>query len=576
MRPDCRAVASVLLLLAAGVGCAGLSATRPVDPALETIAFDAADSNTTTTYLELVAMREDAADWSGALERVDKALTYQPRSRGALLRRAELLLLAAPGTDLDETREILAAAEADDAEALMVQALLAVAEGDSATAVARAREAADAGGDTARIQWLAARVLALRGDAHAALPLAERAVELDPKSGAALRERARARLRSGDFSGTKSDLAAQLRVHPDDAESRVILADLLRRAGGEELAQESLESIPAARRDADAQALLGRVALERGQLDVARTTLEAAAAAYPTHAGVQGALCALDQRQRRAAECVQRLDAAVAAAPEDAAIARIRASALGAAGRKDEAAAAFARALALDSDATETYEALVTWIGAAPDGEARIAALGLGPAPASVATGMLREARGDRAGAIAAHEQALAANPASSIARASLARALAAQGQSLDRAASLAREARAARPNDPDFAWALGLVHLRRGQGKSALESLSGATGIYPVERPGFPELIWNAAQALERAGDRSAAAHTAEMALLLADHHGLKDAAWMTAARGLGAKPTSAKKAEAAPPASAPAAAPVAAPTPTPTPTATPVSNTP
>lgn len=537
MRPGSCTLAAALLLVGSGGGCAALPGGRPDEPVAGAIVFDATDSKTTQTYLVLAAMREDSADWQGALSRVDKALAHQPRSRSALLRRAELLLLSSSGTDHDEAREVLAAAEADDTEAIAAQALLAAADGDAAAAIERALQAGETSDAGGRAQWLAARVLSLHGDAHAALPLAERAVEQDERSGAARRERARARLRSGDFDGAKQDLDAQLRAHPDDAESRVIQADLLRRVGGADLARETLESIAPARRDADARALIGRLALEQGALDAARTTLEPAAAEHPAHAGVQAALCALDARERRDADCARRLDAAVAAAPEAADLARLRAAALGAAGRHDAAVAAFARAIAIDPDATATYEAIVTWIGAAQDGEARIAAIGVGPAPAHVATGMLREARGDRAGAVASHERALAADPSSAIARASLARALAVQGQGLDRAVSLAREARAARPNDPDFARALGLAHLRRGQGRSALESLGGAAGSHPVERPGFPELIWNAAQALELAGDHGAASHTADMALALAAHHGLKDAAWMASARALTAR---------------------------------------
>lgn len=548
MRPGSCAVIAGLVSIACVLACAGFPAAQsPPAEGGAAIVFDAEESNTTSTYLTLAALREDAADWSGALTRVDKALIRQPRSRSALLRRAELLLLSAPDADHDEAREILAAAEADDAEALVAQGLLAAADGDTATAVARAQQAADAGGDAPRIQWLAARLLVLHGDAHAALPLAEQAFELDPKSGAARRERARARLRSGDFDGAQQDLGAQLRTHPDDVESRVIQADLLRRIGADALALDALDAIAPDHRGADAQALRGRLELELGKPDLARATLEPAAAAHPTHANVEGALCTLDLRERRAAECADRLDAALAAAPEDAALARIRATALAAADRRQEAAAAFTRAIAIDPDATESYEVLVRWIGTASDGEARIAALGLGPASTDVAIGMLREARGDHAGAIASHERALAANPASAIARASLARALAVQGRSLDRATTLAREARAARPNDPDFAWALGLAHLRRGQAKSAIESLGGAAGSYPVERPGFPELIWDAAQALERAGDRSAAGHTADMAIALAKHHGLEDAAWVASARAMSARAAPTKRAASA-----------------------------
>jgi tetratricopeptide (TPR) repeat protein len=127
---------------------------------------------------------------------------------------------------------------------------------------------------------------------------------------------------------------------------------------------------------------------------------------------------------------------------------------------------------------------------------------------------MLQLRRGDAAAARAAAQQAVEADAQLPIARAALSRALVAGGAELDRAIALAREAHAAHPYDPDFAWALGAAHLKRGQAKTAFESLRPALGGYSPARPGYAELAWDAAQALDRDGRRDSAQLAANIAL--------------------------------------------------------------
>jgi predicted Zn-dependent protease len=525
--------ATVCLVLVLG-GCAALDippAPAPAPEAGEPAALDASDTRTTTTYLEVAELREDAGDWSGALARVDKALAYQPRSRTALLRRAQLLLLG--GGDIEEAREIVArAGESEDAELLVTRAWLAHAGGRGDAAVAGAHDALAGAGDSARVHWLAARLLVAHGESAAASDAASRALALDPGPGAALRERAHAQIRRADFVAATLDLGDQLRRFGDDPEARALEAELFLRMGAFGPARQALERIPAARRDAAATAALAHREVQAGDLAAARALLEPAVAARPADARLLDAMLALDEREGRAGESVARADAALAAQPEDAATARLRARALAAA-RSDEAGAAFARAIALDPNDTSAYEALSAWLGTAGDAERRIAALGLDPAPALVATGFARAARGDAAGAAAAHQQAIEADPALAIARASLARALATSGGDAERALALAREAHAARPADPDFAWTLGLAHARRGQSKAAFEALRVAVGSYPVERRGYAELAWNTAQALERAGDRGAARGAAQAALAWASAR-QGEPGWLASARAL------------------------------------------
>ena len=73
-------------------------------------------------------------------------------------------------------------------------------------------------------QWMAARLFAVQGDAKAELAAADRAVDRDPRSHAARRERARAHLRTGDFDAAIPDLGDQLRGHQHDYEARALEA----------------------------------------------------------------------------------------------------------------------------------------------------------------------------------------------------------------------------------------------------------------------------------------------------------------------------------------------------------------
>ena len=515
-----RAVALAVGIGAVGglVGCASLlgSSESVAPPPLETT-----DSVTTRTFLEVAAIREDASDWNGALGRIDKALALQPRSRTALLRRAQLVGVAADadGTapDLEDVRGILAEAQGgDDAELLLAQAWLDTSEGRIDAARAGAQRAADAGSDSARVQWMAARLFARAGDTSESLAAAERAVALDPRMHAAQRERARARLRSGDFENALIDVGTQLRAHPDDLETHQIEGEIYWRLGSFANARDAYESIPASRRNAATLAAIGWLALRDDQRDTARSALEDGIATHPTDARLLDAMLALDQREKRLGESITRLDAAAAARPDDAAVARLRARALAAGSHPDDAAAAFGRALELAPGDAATYDAIAAWLGTskAEDAEQRLARLGGGVAPMRVAQGSVRLARGDRAGAITALQQAVDADPSLPIARAALARALATAGQQLDRALDLAREARAARPHDADVAWSLGIAYLRRGQAKAAFEVLRDATGAYPVERDGYGEIFLNAAEALEGEGERDMARTAARIAL--------------------------------------------------------------
>jgi tetratricopeptide (TPR) repeat protein len=558
---------AVAALAVAVAGCASLRSTPPppAPPPLDTT-----DSGSARTYLSLAELREDGADWVGAQAVVDKALAQQPASRALLLRRAELLLQRAEDEDAPELREqaraILARFTAtSDAESRAASAWLDFDDGRRDDALAAVHAAADTDPASARVQRILAHLLFRNGDYRGARNAAERAVELAPRSGAALRLRARTRVAVADIAGGSADAREVLRMHRDDPEASAILADALLRQANTRAAHSTLAGVPRERRNALVLVSLARLELGAGHAEAGRALLEEAIASHPNDAQVHEALVALDIREGRPGDSVARLAAAVAARPDDAALQRLHAQALGATRHDDEAGASFARSLVLDPNEITTYRALVEWLSMRTQGnetERRAAELGLSAGPTLFAIGLLREGRNDRSGARAHFQKALEADPNLAVARGALAASFAANGEQLDLALTLAREARAARPRDPEIADTLGLVHLRRGQGAAALEVLGEAAGTHPVWSPGYAEALYHGAMAFEAMRETESARRTAEFALAaVADRK--PEPAWVADARAVLAR---SQPAPVAPPETAPPA--MRDPTPAPTPT--------
>ena len=563
-------------LALAVAGCAMLRSPPP--PTLPPL--DTADSGAARTYLSLADQREDKSDWAGAQAVVDKGLAQRPGNQALLLRRAQILLHRAEGEDepalREEARAILTQfGEATDAETQASLAWLDFADGHREDALAAAHTAADADPTSSRIERILAYLLLRNGDYQGANKAAERAVELSPRSRAALRLRARTRLAIANVGGATADAREVLRAHSDDPEASAILADALLRQANGEAARRVLASVPRERRNARVVVPLARLELGAGHAETGRALLEEAVQEHPNDAQVHEALVALDLREGRADDSTKRLEAAVAARPDSAALQRLRAQAFGAGRRDDEAEAGFARSLELDPNDITTYRALVEWLRTrtkSDETERRAAELGLGAGPKLFTIGLLRDGRGDRIGARAHFQKALEADPKLAVARAALAKSLAESGEQLEVALTLAREARALRPRDPEIADTLGLVHLRRGQAAAALEVLGEAAGTYPVDDPGYAEVLYHTAMAFDASSDRKSAHRTVETALAVLDDH-KPEPAWAAEARSILERsrpapvkppaPTAPDTATAAAPAEAASAEPAPPPTP-------------
>ncbi|MDJ0866804.1 MAG: tetratricopeptide repeat protein [Myxococcota bacterium] len=534
---------AALLVLGPGLLC---SSPPPPPPT----GLEDTETRAVAVYLTLADARENRGDLDGALAAVDKALASQPRSRRALLRRAELLVLLADRDGdpqrLDEARTQLAQAlDPDDPESLYVQARLSAAEqrwNDALDALERALEV--------RPEWpRALRALGLvrwqLGDAAGALEAFERALEIKPSYWPARRERARVRLAHGEIETALPDVREALRMDRDDEVLREELAFAQVQLGRYDDAMRTFAAIPDTERSSDASVLLGKLYGMRGRNAEAREQLEAVQLVEPGRGDVYEGLFLLDVKDGKAEAGLERVEAALQTSPDDVELLQIRGSILSALDRREESAESFRRAFELDPNQVEGYlRVLGSLLGGLEPDVARTQALELGlpPAPTAYAVGLLYESKGERRAAIRSFEQAIAADAKLAPARNSLAFALAESGGDLDRALSLAREARVALPESPYVADTLGWVLHLSDQNIEAEPLLYEALRGSPADSQALPEIHYHLAVTLVALGKYEPALVHARRAL-----DGASSAAgersWAEAAEALHAKLTEANE---------------------------------
>ena len=126
--------------------------------------------------------------------------------------------------------------------------------------------------------------------------------------------------------------------------------------------------------------------------------------------------------------------------------------------------------------------------------------------------GHFYRARGQTSAAVASYEHSLLRTPDDAVAANNLAALLLDSGRDVDRAYSLAAQARKRFPNNPTFADTFGWACLAKGEIEEAVEILSFAAR----GRPENPEIHYHLGVALHRKGDSAEAARELEVALAI------------------------------------------------------------
>lgn len=461
--------------------------------------------------LILSAYRGRNGDLAGALEAAEKAIALEPKNTTARLRKAELLIdrgVQDGATDqLAQGRAIVAAVLAEDAnsaEANFVTAKLDLAEGKPADAVASLRRAIDARSDWAQAHFLLASALMLQGERQQARAEALRAIQIDAEFIEARRLLARIHAALGENDLAIEEARRILRQRPDDHEIRVLMAQNLVNEGKAEEARVELEAIALDERGVEVNFALGRIAMLQGKADLAREKLLAALEERPNNPEVLESMLQVDAATGRIGESLARLRKAEEAEPDNAALVRLEGVALVVAGEGAQAEARLRRAIELNPNDLAAYQALARYLlGSGRRAESIAtyeAAVTSRPdsAPLRFTLGTLYEAENRREEAIAEYGEAIRLDGTLAVAKNNLAYLLADQGQDLDRALTLAQEAKSQLADSPNVADTLGWVLLKKGIPEAAIGYLKEAEAGFPPESGDLGWVRFHLAQAYE------------------------------------------------------------------------------
>src|SRR5262245_5449648 len=182
--------------------------------------------------------------------------------------------------------------------------------------------------------------------------------------------------------------------------------------------------------------------------------------------------------QARMDETLQRVQAAVAAKPDDARVKQLEGLALVMQDRLPEAEASFRKAVELEPTDRSGYERLARFYAATnKTDEVYEKAVELRPDDSRFHhyLGMLYELKGDSDRAIARYEDAIRLDPDLAEAKNNLAYIYADHGKNLDRALDLAQDAKTQLPDNPSVSDTLGWVLYKRGVPAAAITYLKEA-----------------------------------------------------------------------------------------------------
>ena len=482
------------------------------------------DAAAQAAYARDLATRGRAVD---AIAQLEAASAHVKEPAVTRLAQVEIALAAGDESAARRASERLAKDHAGSFEELIARATLLRHTrdfGGAANAIARA---IDAYGASAQLQMRLAELRLFQGDATEALKAAENGLSL-PTSPmqklALLRIQSRAQLSRGAYEAAADSFGRMTEI----TKGRVATADLVPYAAvlyavrREKAARSMLDAALEVPSPSSEAVIL--FAQREGPQDPQRAEqlITKALETMPQHPGLLEEAARFDLAAGRAQQAKARLQKAIAAVPGFAPLLVTLARVQLQTGDPTGALQSAEEALRLDPENPNSMGARVlvaayTQLGKTGEAVKRLQAaqaggkLGLG---GQALLAQMLAGSGDRAGAIRVLEAILKKAPELAGPKNNLAYFLVVEGKDLDRALSLAQEARAAIPNDGGVADTLGYAYLAKKLPDAALAQFDEAVQLSEAKSPEWGLAQLHRAQTLHELGRLEAAAQAAKAAL--------------------------------------------------------------
>lgn len=478
-------------------------------------------------YLTLSVYRYRKGDDEGAIKALNDALKIDAKSIPTRLRLADLYFEKGSSTE-DEALVSQGAAlvegvlreDENEPEALYLSAKLDLYKDKKDDAVRRLRRVVELRPEWAQAHFVLGTALLAKDDLRGSRGALERALVLDGSLFEARKLLTQVYDRLGENTPAITEARKILQMRPDADDIRIVLAQGLLREGKPVEALKELNAIPEDRRSVAVYYAQGRAYLFLGKMDEARKNLLRANELTPNNAEILGSLFRVDIATGGGEDTLKRVDAAVKADPQSAALAHLQGMVLNATKREEEAIRAFRRAIELNPNLIDSYSELAKVYARAgkTDQVVKIFEEAAAAAPneptVRLLLGTLYEGLNEKAKARAAYEKAIQLNPKLAAAKNNLAYMLAEEGKELDRALTLAQEAKALVPNNPNVADTLGWVFYKKNLPSAAIPYLKEAEQGLSSEDPVLDSVCYHLALAYHANGESAKARELLQFSL--------------------------------------------------------------
>lgn len=467
-----------------------------------------------------------------ALDRLDPLATDPSSGVDARLRIAVIRRLQGDAPGAYRLVDEILAENPRQVRALLTRARLLIGDGRHAEAAVPAAQAVEGDASLSEGHYLLGLSRAGQRDVAGAKQAFARVLELNPRAAAAQFQLAQLELAAGNAAASRGHAEVAVSAEPGNPETRLLLARTYMAEGNLTAAQRELTSLAESRPDwAAVHTNLGLLALRRQDDRAARASLETAVRLDAKAVEPFAALVSLDVRSGRLADARTRVDARLAAAPDDPTTLLMAARAYALLKDVAKSEQLLKALLQRDPANIRAYADLAQmYLRAGRADEARAAFEQVATRePKSVMAqtmiGVLLQSQNRPAEAARRYEQALSTEPASPVAANNLAWIYATEGQQLERALELAKSAKRGLPDRGEVSDTLGYVYLKKQVPDLAVPALRDAV----KQDPENPQYRLRLGIALARSGKADDARR--ELGPVLRAHPNLPEAAEARAA---------------------------------------------